>query len=196
MNLIQRGNAKLISQHMFNITTSEAVCGRICKGCYSAREQVRHPSALAVRDKRYEISLSSDFVSAMNVELKLLSSTEHKVLRLHSSGEFYSVEYINKWMQIFKANPEWTFYTFTKRFADFPTELKALDNLPNVYITDSLFAGTINYNKTGVVINPDTGVPLVVCPATLSKIGCDPDICKYCYSDNGSSIHGVAFKAH
>jgi len=36
------------------------------------------------------------------------------ILRLHDSGDFYSVDYLNKWIQIAKDNKNVIFYAYTK----------------------------------------------------------------------------------
>jgi len=36
------------------------------------------------------------------------------ILRLHDSGDFYSIAYLNKWIEIAKANKDVIFYAYTK----------------------------------------------------------------------------------
>ena len=199
--LLKYENAKLKSQLIWSIPASMEVCGMECSGCYAIKAQKQYPSVSVSRESRYRISRKSFFPEAITAELyrydEWLAAKEVKerTVRIHEAGEFYSEAYIKKWINIAKDNPKWTFYGFTKRMKEFKS-LPKLAKLKNVHIIDSLFTGVVNYNKTGVIANKETGNPLFICPSTTSKVECHPDICKYCYSDNGASVHGVAFKQH
>jgi hypothetical protein len=56
-------------------------------------------------------TLKDSFVSDMVAEIV---KRKVKVLRLHSSGDLYSQEYANKWIEIVKALPNVEFYAYTK----------------------------------------------------------------------------------
>ena len=159
---------------MFNIITSKEVCGRQCPGCYSLREQIRFPtSVVPAREARYQASLSEDFVSTMCAEISSIKKS-FKAVRLHASGEFYSQQYIDKWVQIATQLPTVQFYAFTKRIKDFNfTSLKAL---PNFVIMDSLQYGKLNY---GPLSSLDPSKP--ICPDTLGTPSCGTT-CNYCWT--------------
>jgi hypothetical protein len=112
-----------------------------------------------------------------------------RVVRIHESGEFYSKKYIKKWRKITKKNPDWIFYSFTKRLKDFPKAFEKLMALPNVRITDSFLDGKINYG------NQD-GCLTFKCPATFSDVKCSPEVCTWCYQPDGACKNGVYFKKH
>ena len=171
------------------------------QGCFAIKAERMYPNVLPSRTIKYKVSLTEHFVGAISAELlryDLWLKTKnipHRVVRIHEAGEMYSNEYVDKWIEIAKLNPKWTFYTFTKRFADFRVKLEELNSLPNVFITDSLFTGSVNYNKTGVVLNKEHK-HLFICPATTDKVKCSPEICNYCYKEEGSAKYGVAFRKH
>jgi protein gp37 len=196
MALLKYENHKLKEQLIFSIPVSMEICGRECKGCYALKPQKRFPAVLKSRNDTYEMTKSGSFPSLMYAELLYFGrklekkSVTNRVVRIHEAGEFYSVEYIKKWQQIAKDNSDWTFYSFTKRLKDFPEAFESFRSLPNVFITDSLYDGKQNYGSA------TEKTPLFVCPATVSDVKCSPEICTWCYENNGASTEGVYFKQH
>lgn len=146
----------------------------------------------------FEESKKSTFINKIIAEI----NSEKKILlavRVHESGEFYSQEYINKWVTIAKQLPNIRFYAFTKRLKDFNfTKLKAL---PNFVLIDSLKHKGLNYGTATDLLKLSLkGVyksvnPPIVCPATLDKTtNCDAK-CKYCWSKQAQKT-GVLFIKH
>jgi len=111
------------------------------KYCYAQRGNYRFSNVKKGQQKRYELTKTNDFVTIMNANI-LLERPTH--LRIHDSGDFYSVDYLNKWLQIAKDNKEVIFYAYTKSIKFFkgltlPKNLKIIfsqgskiDNLINV----------------------------------------------------------------
>ena len=185
--LIQKGNSKLKDMYMFNIPATKQVCGRICKGCYAVKEQVRFPKALEARTTRYEASLRDDFADRVTEELASLRKP-FSYFRIHASGEFYSQEYVDKWVTIAKNNPNTKFYTYTKRVKSYDfSKLKALFN---VAVVDSLHFSGLNY---GPIENAPKGA--FVCPDTTSDPKCGTS-CTYCMDKTKAEVSGVFFKQH
>jgi len=194
--LLKYENAKLKQQLIFSIPVSMDICGRQCQGCYALKPQIRYPNVLEGRNRTYEITKGDLFVELMNNELVVWDmklkkkNVKQRVVRIHEAGEFYSKSYIKKWMEIIEANPNWTFYSFTKRLNDFPKAFKKFRALPNVMITDSLHDGKINYGSH------EGGGLTFKCPATFSDVKCSPEICTWCYQPDGACKNGVYFKQH
>lgn len=183
MKLIQPGNSKLKSMLMFNLPATKQVCNRICAGCYAAREQVRFPSTLAVRNSRYQAAQSPDFASRMISEL----SSKRKLpthFRIHASGEFFSQAYVDSWVLITQAFPTITFYAYTKRLRDF--NFSNLQSLPNFVLINSLHFGTLNYGTTP----PPSAF---VCPSATATCG---QSCIFCMTKGQADTHGVYFLKH
>lgn len=61
-------------------------------------------------------------------------------LRIHVSGDFFSIEYINAWVEICSAFPQIKFWTYTRSWivSEMLPSLKRLKSLPNM----QLFAST------------------------------------------------------
>jgi len=198
MSLLKYENAKLKEQLIFSIPVSMEICGRECKGCYALKPQKRFPKVLEARNRTYEITKGVHFLKIMNEELRQWDKwltknrpyVKQRVIRIHEAGEFYSKDYIKKWRKIAEANPDWIFYSFTKRLKDFPKVFKKFRALANVMITDSLLDGKINFGKR------DEGGLTFKCPSTFSNVKCSPEICTWCYQTEGACKNGVYFKQH
>ena len=72
IELRQKGNSKLHNMYMFNIPATKDICGRICPGCYSIKEQNRFPIVIEARNKRLEASKQEDFASTIISEINSL----------------------------------------------------------------------------------------------------------------------------
>jgi hypothetical protein len=81
-------------------------------------------------EENYRISQSDDFVILMNHAL----SMNERFFRIHALGDFYSIEYFNKWVTIARSNPHITFMAYTRNHEVF--ELPRPDNLRLLYSTD------------------------------------------------------------
>lgn len=200
--LLKYENFKLKKQLVFDITSNMEVCGMECKGCYAIKAQKIFKNTKLYRDRQLKASKSYAFPDLICSELKRYEAAlqtlgiKERIVRIHSSGEFYSNEYINKWIDIAKHNPNWTFYAFTKRIEEFPLTMPKLMKLPNMFITNSLYEDKINYSKSGDGYRKD-GTKIFTCPATVSKdVKCSPDECTWCYQKDGSCENGVWFKQH
>lgn len=189
MKLLQYGNSKLQNMITFNIPARIDICGRACKGCYSYKAYKIYPNVLPAQEARYQASLLPNFVELITKELKALRK-QYKYIRWHASaGEFYSQEYVAKVYTIAKTHPQYVFYAYTKRLADF--DFSALRNLPNFVLIDSLHFGSINYG-TAAPVNA------FVCPATqkaarsLTKCG---QTCTWCMTKQAQQ-QSVYFYKH
>jgi len=187
MKLIQKGNSKLPGMYMFNLPANHEVCNRTCRNCYAIKEQVRFPTVTQARQARYEATLQPTFRSIIKAELSKLRKLP-KHFRIHSSGEFYSQQYVNDWVSIASAFSTVTFYAYTKRLRDF--DFSKLQALPNVVIIDSFHFGGLNYG-------PLSRAPAnaFICPEVRNKVTCGID-CTYCQTKGKADVNGVYFKQH
>lgn len=188
MKLLKYENMKLKQQFIFNLPATKEVCGRVCKGCYAIKAQKRFPkTVLPYRESMLDASKSDSFVQNIVSEL---SKTRRKArtVRIHESGEFYSQEYINKWEEIAKSLPDFTFYAFTKRMKDF--DFSKVMQLPNVVIIDSSMHSSINYGKL-----EDLKKDVFICPSTQGKDVVCGVSCRYCMEKTAQQ-NGVQFVQH
>tara|TARA_R100000951_G_scaffold109257_1_gene106141 strand:+ start:1154 stop:1747 length:594 start_codon:yes stop_codon:yes gene_type:complete len=93
--------------------------------CYSAMQE-RFP---AVRDHRWK---NFDYVRDGCV-LEIPSKAE--AVRIHMSGDFYSQEYFDMWLDVCRGNPSVEFWAYTKSL---PYWANRIDNIPdNLILTAS-----------------------------------------------------------
>jgi len=178
---LSNGNIKLAKTiATWSIPASQEVCGRVCQGCYSYKAQKRFPAVLQARHRNLEFSKTKEFTISV--------SRGTKYVRVHADGEFYSQEYVNKWVKIAKSMPEVVFYAYTKRMKDFDfSEVKSLSNfvLHNSVLED----GSYNFGKNIVVKGG------YVCPDTLGQDVKCGDTCTWCMNKANENTQ-ILFEQH
>lgn len=119
---------------------SMGASGKLQKGnmgdfpsCYTARADAQYPRTWRMRTRNYAALLSSD-----NMEKLIEKSIPEKVkvIRLHTSGDFFSYEYMLAWYNIAKNNPSLIIYTYTKQIS-FLLKLRKLGLPKNLRIVGS-----------------------------------------------------------
>jgi len=80
------------------------------KFCYAKKGAYIWSNVKPAFEKRYELSKTDDFVEAMNIEIR---KKKPDYVRVHDSGDYYSRAYLNKWIEVAKANPNVRFYSYT-----------------------------------------------------------------------------------
>ena len=117
----------------YKTITGKTVCpfAKDCiKYCYAQKGNYRYPSVIKGLNNRYELSKTADFVPQMNATIILQRPTH---VRIHDSGDFYSIDYLKKWVQIAKDNKDVIFYAYTKSIPFFKgaKEGKPIVKVPN-----------------------------------------------------------------
>tara|TARA_R110000824_G_scaffold52721_6_gene146467 strand:+ start:762 stop:1379 length:618 start_codon:yes stop_codon:yes gene_type:complete len=98
----------------YKTITGRTVCpfAKDCiKYCYAQKGNYKYPSVIKGLNNRYELSKTADFVPQMNATIILQRPTH---VRIHDSGDFYSIEYLLKWVDIANTNKDVIFYAYTK----------------------------------------------------------------------------------
>lgn len=102
--------------------------------CYALRNNFTFPSVIKSSEERYMLSHSKDFSHEM---IEFIQKKNIKYFRIHSSGDFYSKDYIDKWIKIAKKCEKTKFRSTTRR-RDLIDKIEELNNLSNVIIRESL----------------------------------------------------------
>lgn len=122
------------------------------------------------REERYEISLSKEFPGLVIGEIK---KKKIKLVRLHSTGDFYSKNYIKKWIKIAQNCPNTLFRTSTRR-RDLTQDILRLNALKNFAVRESLDPSRIKPSMNLPVAAVE-GTPLAEkffrCPINCHKCG-------------------------
>jgi len=143
MDIAIKGNSKMGKHvYIFNIPakktctpTSWCLKGKDGKpACYALRNNFLLPNAISSAEERYIQSQSDSFIEEMT---NFIKKRKVKYFRIHSSGDFYSEVYINKWIEIAKNCSETKFRSSTHR-RDLIHKIEELNSLPNVIVRESL----------------------------------------------------------
>ena len=81
-------------------------------------------------EKRYALTKTDQFISAMTEEIK---KKKADYVRVHDSGDYYSPKYLQKWLTIAKNNPNVRFYSYTNSI-QFIKDLKSIPSKLRFYI--------------------------------------------------------------
>ena len=145
-----KNNAKIFN---FSIPAYKTKSGKVTcpfaaacvKYCYAQKgNYTRFPIVQELMEKKYEISKQNNFNSLMNEEIKKKKATH---IRIHDSGDFYSVKYLNKWVTIAKDNKSVIFYAYTKSIKFFTEGLTVPTNLKIIFSEGSKIDSLIDVNK-------------------------------------------------
>lgn len=133
---LRPGNTKLgLLVHAWSIPSGlKEICvgaSAVCLAlCYAMRQHYCRSNVKDALARNYKESLRKDFAV---IVCGWIRSVFARVVRVHASGEFYSAEYVRKWITIAKRSPRVTFFAYTRswRDPDIYEELKELAKLPN-----------------------------------------------------------------
>ena len=110
--------------------------GACAKGCYALAGAYRFFNVAQAFGRRLALTLTVEFVDTM---LKDIDESRAERIRIHDSGDFYSEEYLDKWLEIVRARPSLQFYAYTKMVSLFKRRLK---DIPSNFVVIFSFGGT------------------------------------------------------
>jgi hypothetical protein len=138
-----KNTSKLTGKRVFNfgIPAYKTASGKLTcpfadsciKFCYAQKGAYIWSNVKPAFEKRYQITLQDNFADIMQTEI---NKKRPDVVRVHDSGDYYSRAYLQKWLTIFKNNPNVHFYSYTNSISLFK-ELKQLPNNFTVIYSDS-----------------------------------------------------------
>jgi len=97
----------------FGIPAQDTCIGAtICKKyCYASKGAYTWPVVKAAYERRLAATKRDDFPEVIMDEI-IMSQASH--IRIHDAGDFYSREYLAKWLTVADALPHVKFYCYTK----------------------------------------------------------------------------------
>jgi hypothetical protein len=115
------------------------------KFCYAQKGNYkRFPSVRSGMEKKYQLTKQTNFVELMNKEI---IKKKPDFIRVHDSGDYYSPEYLNKWLSIAKHNPKVKFYSYTNSIK-FIKDLKTIpENFDFIFSDSGKQVNLINERK-------------------------------------------------
>lgn len=117
------------------LTNVAGSCGGCCqnckKDCYAARYVLFHHNSCVPSYASNTVLARHDVKTFFKELQDFIDRNIVSVIRLHSSGEIPTKEYLIEMVKIAKANPMVIFYTYTKRFKWLEEVIDEYGDLPN-----------------------------------------------------------------
>jgi len=191
-----RGNLKVGRIPTFSLPAKFTCPGAsewCLKHCYAYRYERRRPNCRDAYSRNLVLSWNpGDFVKVMLDALP----PQLPCLRIHVSGDFYAVEYIEAWMKICAARPNTLFWAYTRSWMvpDLLPPLEELRTLKNVRLfasVDPTMPLPPNHWRMAFIAT-DKRAFGILCPEQLQK---SPSCmrCGYCFrAERGN----VVFQVH
>jgi len=193
--LMSVGNHKLGKDILvFNLNRGVTCPGRSpwCrKNCYE-HKSYRYPAVRPARDRNLAATMADDFVDKIVAEIQKPRKKPIRGVRIHGSGDFYSLEYLRKWFEIARRCPGIQFKANTRSWM-LPYWGKP-DNLKLRYSVDSSTSrGTIILMKEFVdgFAYIEGSQPSEDIPHCSYECGFGDDDCSFCYQQNGDIVYHV-----
>ena len=106
--------ASLLCQSYSNRETGKITDGKSMKfRCYAASSEAAFPATRRLRWHNFDI-LKSMSTNAMVEIIESSIPNQIKVLRIHSSGDYFTRNYFNAWVQVAQNHPEIIFFGYSK----------------------------------------------------------------------------------
>jgi hypothetical protein len=173
-NRLTDGNIK-VKAYLFSMPPIQSCLNhKSCfKSCYATKSYTQYPNVKKLWNDNFNLAqneLNHLYSDLKNQCLKISTQKKHKrVIRIHQSGDFISVEYINLWAKLANEFSNILFYSYTKvlnHSKPFYKAISELNTLKNVNIISSLIGNTQKKNygskKYALRVAKDTGAKL--CP--------------------------------
>ena len=85
--------------------------GKCRRGCYAMNGFSHMGVVRDARARNFKDSKRPGFVQDMAEEI---ARKRADIIRIHASGDFYTTNYLRRWLNIASLNPKTTFYAYTK----------------------------------------------------------------------------------
>jgi len=114
-------------------------------GCYAKSGTYLFSNVAAKYEQRLALALSSEFVDTLSLDLAKACKTASKrgktpLIRIHDSGDFFSLDYTLSWFRLMKDFSHVNFYAYTKQ-VEFFKDLSLNYNVPKNFTLIYSFGG-------------------------------------------------------
>lgn len=158
-----------------------------------------------VRDSRYrnleetkKATFVKDIIDYLEFQLKRKKSLDKRIfVRIHTSGDFYNIEYLKKWIEItdyFKDNAKILFQAYTKSMPILRQSKREIDDI-NIHFVWSIWCDTPKeYTDEAIYMNMQTFMALpkseILKATNKGLFLCNGNCgnCKECYTGKSKSI--------
>jgi len=174
------------------VWTYNLPAGRTCpassawcmENCYGRKGRFRFNKVNKIQLQHVEQTKQEDFVRKIAAEIQRVH-----LFRFHSSGDFYSVPYLEKAVDIAKKCPSTCFCIYTKTWrlnGRYNEALMKLGSLENVHLFASCDPSTEDVPGSWpfrIAYSGQNGHESLPCPKILEHSTCN--VCRYCYKPGG-----------
>jgi len=134
------GNAKLKKRLIFSLPAGKTCPGALfCKSfaviqpdgkrkiqdgpqtefrCFAASSEVQYDAVYNLRATNMELlmqaCINASMADLIDASIQHHRKKNEKLVRIHESGDMFSLAYLNAWIEVAKRNPDMTFYCFSK----------------------------------------------------------------------------------
>lgn len=137
---LSNGNSKLAKDGIVSFNLIPIVhcplAGACKQYCYATAGMQAFRASVLKRARAFLATLREDFVDVM---VKQIAKSKASKVRIHDSGDFYSAEYLLKWIRIAELSPTKQFYAYTKMIplvakmqGKLPSNLKLIQSLGGI----------------------------------------------------------------
>lgn len=106
--------------------------------CYAASTEARYPNVRESRWSNFELLQNTDDIAGLisrSIQYFNVHNPDIKIFRIHESGDFFSQEYFNAWIDVAEKFPNILFYAYT---VSLPYWQESKDRIPkNLRLTAS-----------------------------------------------------------
>ncbi len=183
-NRLKSGNSKLDKGVLIFDLPAVKTCPNSsdCKDrCYGFKGEWR-PCVRQWRQENWVLAKSGRLWPLLRAQL---ARTGKRIVRIHSSGDWYSQDYLDNWVGIAREFPNIRFYVYTKTITHCPERgRRDFTDVPdNMNVIDSYIDGKVNFGSPSYV-KAMARHGAFVCPVTdYSTAQCMKD-CDYCLEGN------------
>ena len=104
--------------------------------CYAAMIETR-PNVYNLHKANFDVLKSLDNIDAMASVIQSALPKNAGIVRIHSSGDFFSYTYFVAWLKVISHNPSVLFYAYTKCLPFWVQNIETIQRLPNLVLTAS-----------------------------------------------------------
>ena len=101
------------------------------KYCYAQKGAYTWSPAQNKHNNNYLETKKDSFIDVIQDEINRKRKITH--VRVHSSGDYYSPKYLNKWVKLARSNPDTIYYSYTKSVKMFKDLENKPDNLKPIF---------------------------------------------------------------
>ena len=166
-------------------------CPCHCSGCYATHGCYCFPSVIASLAKKTVLAQQfMDFVE--RAIMAQIEADNIQLLRIHASGDFFSVEYVEMWKRIVRAFPSCLFWTYTK----FAPAVGCFDGFANANCVKSVIDCVgLNFGKCDYILKAYQYLLSLGKSVWICKCGVDAN--QHCVNCTGCAKHEyVLFLEH